>query len=62
MLSWEQYSRCHSVSFVNYVSGAKFEDHCPNISEDILDPEFYRLRGTIYDVITSFVCIAQKRM
>ena len=26
MLSWQQYSRCHFVSFVMYISGAKFED------------------------------------
>ena len=36
MLPWKQHSRCHSVSFVMYVSGAKFE-HCSNISGDILD-------------------------
>ena len=37
MLSWQQHSRCHSVSFVMYVSVAKFEEHCSNISGDILD-------------------------
>ena len=37
MLPWQQHSRCHSVSFVMYVSGAKFEEHCSNISGDILD-------------------------
>ena len=26
MLPWEQLSRCHSASFVMYISGAKFED------------------------------------
>ena len=31
------YSKCHSVSFVVYVSGAKFEERCSNISGDILD-------------------------
>ena len=34
---WQEHSRCHSVSFVMYVSGAKFEEHCSNISVDILD-------------------------
>ena len=34
---WQQHSRCHSVSFVMYISGAKFEEHCSNISGDILD-------------------------
>ena len=37
MLPWQQYSRCHCVSFVMYISGAKFEEHCSNISGDILD-------------------------
>ena len=35
MLPWQQHS--HSVSFVMYVSVAKFEEHCSNISGDILD-------------------------
>ena len=30
-------SRCYYVSFVMYISGAKFEEHCSNISGDILD-------------------------
>ena len=34
--------RCHFVSFVMYISGAKFEDHCSNISGDILNSVFYR--------------------
>ena len=37
MLPWQQRSRCHSVSFVMYISGAKFEEHCCDISGDILD-------------------------
>ena len=36
MLPWQQHSRCHSVSCGMYVSGAKFEEHCSNISGDIL--------------------------
>ena len=28
---------CHSVSFVMYIAGAKFEQHCLNISRVILD-------------------------
>ena len=35
MLPWQQYSRCHFVSFVMYITGAKVEDHCSNISGDI---------------------------
>ena len=37
VLPWQQHSRCHSVSFVMYISGANFEEHCSNISGDILD-------------------------
>ena len=44
-----------------YISGAKFEDNCFNISGDILDSVFYPFCGTIYDVITSLICIIQKR-
>ena len=36
VLPW-QYIRRHFVSFVMYISGAKFEDHCSNISGDILN-------------------------
>ena len=50
MLPWQQHSRCHSVSFARYISGAKFEEHYSNISEDILDSVFYFLSGTVYDV------------
>ena len=52
---------CHSVSFVMYISGAKFEEHCSSISGDVLDSVFYCLNGTIYDVITLVICIIQKR-
>ena len=58
---WQQNGRCHSVSFVMYITGAKFEDHCFNISGDILDSVFYYLCGTIYDIITFLICITQKR-
>ena len=59
LLPWERHDSCHFVSFVMYISGAKFEDHCFNISWDILDSVFYRFSGTIYDVITSLICIIQ---
>ena len=52
--------RCHFVPFVMYISGAKFEDHCSNISGDILNSVFYRFGATIYGVITSLICIIQK--
>ena len=40
MLPWQQYSRCQFVSFVMFISGAKFEDHCSNISGYILNSVF----------------------
>ena len=39
------------LSFVMYIAGAQFEDHCSNISGDILNSVFYRFSGTICDVI-----------
>ena len=61
VLPWQQYSSCYFVSFVMYISGAKFEDHCFNISRGILDWVLYCFSGTIYDVITFLICIIQKR-
>ena len=61
VLPWQQNGRCHSVSFVMYVFGAKFEEHCSNISGDIFDCVLYCLSGTTYDVITFLICIIQKR-
>ena len=37
VLPWQRHSRCPYVSFVMYISGAKFEEQGFNISEDILD-------------------------
>ena len=37
VLPWQQHSRYHSVSFMMYIAGAKFEEHCFNISRVILD-------------------------
>ena len=42
-----------------YISGAKFEEHCFNISGDINDSVLYFSSETIYDVITSLICIIQ---
>ena len=36
MLPWQQHSRCHSISFVMYVSGAKFENTAPIFLEIFL--------------------------
>ena len=61
VLPWQQHRRCHSVSFVMYISGAKFQEHCSNTSGDILDSVFYCSSNTIiYDVITFLICIIQK--
>ena len=38
-----QQHRCHSVSFVMQMSGAKFEEDCSNISGDIFASLFYIL-------------------
>ena len=48
-MPWQLYtgSRYHSVSFVIKISGAKFEEHCFNISGGILDSVFYCSSGTI---------------
>ena len=62
MLPWQQHSRCCSVSFVMYVSVAKFEEHCSNISGDILDWVLHCFSGTTYDVVTFLICIIQKRI
>ena len=44
-----------------YISGAKFEEHCSNISRDVIDWVLYYFSATIYDVITFLICIMQKR-
>ena len=48
VLPWQQNGWCHSVPFVMYITGAKFEDYCFDISGDILDSVLYYLCGTIY--------------
>ena len=60
VLPWQQYSRCHFVSFVMYISDAKFEDHCSNSSGDILYSVFYHFSRSIYDTITFLICIIEK--
>ena len=36
LLSWQQHQGCHFVSFLMHICGAKFQDHCFNISRDIV--------------------------
>ena len=43
-----------------YIFGVKFEEHCSNISGDILDWVLHCFSGTTYDVITFVICIIQK--
>jgi len=60
VLPRQQHSGCHSVSFVMYISGTKFEEHCSNISGDILDSALCCLREIIYDIITFLIYIMEK--
>ena len=55
-------SRYNSVSLDMSISGAKFEEHCSNLSGDILDSVSYYLGGRIYDIITFLICIIKKHM
>jgi len=57
VLSCQQHRRCHSVSFVMQICGAKFEEHCSDVSGDVLDSVFYCSGGTTYDVITFLISI-----
>jgi len=59
VLPWQQYRRCHSVSFVVRICGAGFEEHCSNVSGDVLDLVFCCSGGTTYDIITFLICIIQ---
>ena len=52
VLPWQQHGRGHFVSFVMYISGVKFEEHCSKISGHIFDSLFYCLR---------LICVIQKR-
>ena len=40
---------------------AKFQEHCSNISRDIVYSVFYHFSGKQYDVITYLICILEKR-
>ena len=54
----EFYTQLEANSAKSFQSA--FEDHCSNISGDILNSVFYRFGGTIYDFITFLICIIQK--
>ena len=55
LLSRQQHNRCHFFSFVINISGAKFEEHCINISTDFLYSVFQ-----CFSVHHSPNCIIQK--
>ena len=49
------------ILFLLWCPGAKFKEHCSDISRDIPDSLFYCSSGTIYsDIITFLICMIQK--
>ena len=50
------------LSFIMNIFGAKFKEHCFNISRDILDWVLYCFSGTTYDIITFIICITWKQI
>ena len=62
MLPRQQHSRCHSVSFAMYVSGAKLKNTAPIVLEIFLIKCCTVSVETTYDVITLLICIIQKRI
>ena len=50
---------CHLVSFVMYISGAKFEELFFNISRDIFYWVFYHFSCKPRDVINLLICITK---
>ena len=43
------------------IYGAKFQEHCCNISRDIVYSVFTTFQLQYYDVITDLICIIEKR-
>ena len=60
LLSWQQHLGCHFVSFVMHIDDAKFQEHCFNISRDIVYSVFPLFSCKPYDVITDLICIIEK--
>ena len=52
LLPWQQHSRRQFVSYMRYITGAKFEQHHSNISRDNLDFVIYLCTETSCDVIS----------
>ena len=43
------------------IYGAKFQEHCLNISRDIAYSVFTTFQLLYYDIITDLICIKEKR-
>ena len=57
VLPWQQHSTCPSVSYVMYISGAKFNKHCFNISWNIFIQYFtVQLNLFMMSSLSSFAC------
>ena len=57
---WQWHYGCHFVSFMMYISNAKFEELCSNTSRDISCSIFYHFSCTTDDLITVLICEIQK--
>ena len=53
--------RVSFVSFVMDIYGAKFQEHCFNISRDIVCSVFKTFQLQHCDIITDLICITEKR-
>ena len=53
--------RVQFVSYVMDIYGAKFQEHCFNISRDIAYSDFTTIQLQYYDIITNLICIIEKR-
>ena len=49
------------VFFVMDIYGAKFQEHCFNISRDIVYSVFTTFQLQCYDIIVDLICIIEKR-
>ena len=55
LLPWQHHNMRYCVSFVRYITGAKFQLQCPNVSRDIFDFVICCNTVTTYDVITCII-------
>ena len=59
LLSWQQHY--YFVSFVGEIYGATLQEHCFNISRDIVFSVFTTFQLQWYDIITDLICITEKK-